>query len=89
MFRRKSTIGLMIVVAMMLAACRHSSVETRLTPSNLHFIASPETVAHPTLQAIDSLMWQRPDSALAVLMDFAASPKADSLDVFDGHYTQL
>ena len=79
----------MIVVAMMLAACRHSSVETRLTPSNLHFIASPETVAHPTLQAIDSLMWQRPDSALAVLMDFAASPKADSLDEFDGHYTQL
>ena len=41
------------------------------------------------LSAIDSLMWQRPDSALAVLLDFAASPKTDSLDEFYGHYAQL
>ena len=45
--------------------------------------------ANMTLVEIDSLMWQRPDSALVVLLDFAASPKADSLDVFNGHYTQL
>ena len=45
--------------------------------------------ASAVLAEIDSLMWQRPDSALAVLMDFAAGPKADSLDVFNGHYTQL
>ena len=45
--------------------------------------------ASAVLAEIDSLMWQRPDSALAVLLDFAASPKADSLDEFDGHYTQL
>ena len=69
-------------MALVLAACHYSPVETRL-------IASQETVASPAMQAIDSLMWQRPDSALAVLMDFAASPKADSLDVFNGHYTQL
>ena len=38
---------------------------------------------------IDSLMWQQPDSALRVLADFAASPEADSMDAFDGHYCQL
>ena len=43
----------------------------------------------PELAAIDRLMWQQPDSALAVLLDFAASPAADSLDAFNGHYTQL
>ena len=51
--------------------------------------AMSDETPSPKLSAIDSLMWQRPDSALAVLLDFAASPKADSLDVFDGHYTQL
>ena len=43
----------------------------------------------PTLSAIDSLMWRQPDSAFAVLQQFAASPMADSLDVFNGHYCQL
>ena len=41
------------------------------------------------LQAIDTLMWHPPDSALAVRMEFAASPEADSLDVFEGHYCQV
>ncbi len=44
---------------------------------------------NPELSAIDSLMWRQPDSALAVLQQFVASPKADSLDVFNGHYCQL
>ena len=44
---------------------------------------------YAVLAEVDSLMWHRPDSALAVLLDFAASPKADSLDAFNGHYTQL
>ena len=43
----------------------------------------------PSLSAIDSLMWQQPDSALAVMMEFAASPEADSLDELNGHYCQL
>ena len=57
------------------------------------------TSPHPSLQGegeacwalvgIDSLMWQQPDSALAVMMQFAASPQADSLDEFEGHYCQL
>ena len=50
-----------------------------------------EPVETPTaeLSTIDSLMWHRPDSAFALLLDFASSPKADSLDVFNGHYCQV
>ena len=43
----------------------------------------------PELAAIDSLMWRQPDSAFAVLRQFAASSEADSLDEFNGHYCQL
>ena len=43
----------------------------------------------PELAAIDSLMWKQPDSAFAVLKQFVASPQADSLDEFNGHYCQL
>ena len=71
-----------LVLACLMAACT-PSVETR-------FIASPNDVfPHRQLQAIDSLMWRQPDSALAVMLDFAASPQADSLDEFDGHYCQV
>ncbi len=50
-----------------------------------------EPVDGPSLElsAIDSLMWRQPDSALAQLQRFVASPAADSLDVFNGHYCQL
>ena len=41
------------------------------------------------LCSIDSLMWRQPDSALMVLVDFAATPKADSLSAFEGHYCQM
>ena len=44
---------------------------------------------NPELSAIDSLMWRQPDSALAVLQQFTASHKADSLDELNGHYCQL
>ena len=43
----------------------------------------------PELVTIDSLMWRQPDSAFAVLRQFVASPQADSLDEFNGHYCQL
>ena len=43
----------------------------------------------PELAAIDSLMWRQPDSALAVLKQFVASPEVKSLDEFNGHYVQL
>ena len=34
-------------------------------------------------------MWRQPDSALAVMMEFAGSDEADSMDVFEGHYCQV
>ena len=51
----------------------------------------PEPVEGPTiaLSQIDTLMWHQPDSALKVMMEFAGSPEADSLDVFEGHYCQV
>ena len=58
---------------------------------------SPAAERHPfmegeacrTLENIDSLMWQQPDSAFALLQAFADRPEAASLDGFDGHYFQL
>ena len=75
---------LILFLAVVLAACstRHP-VETRPGTS------LPNNMVCQQLQAIDSLMWQQPDSALMVLVDFAASPKADSLSAFDGHYFQI
>ena len=50
-----------------------------------------EKVVEPisALVTIDSLMWRQRDSAFVVLQQFAASPKADSLDVFNDYYCQL
>ena len=59
-----------------LASCVRPSVET-------------QCIASPQLSAIDSLMWTQPDSAFALLLAFAESPEADSLNEFNGHYFQL
>ena len=48
-----------------------------------------EGVASRTLENIDSLMWRQPDSALTVMLEFAGSAEADSLDEFNGHYCQV
>ncbi len=45
--------------------------------------------ASPALSTIDSLMWQQPDSAFALLLRFAGSPEADSLDTFNLNYFHL
>ena len=52
---------------------------------------SVEPVERPCqkLEDIDTLMWRNPDSALKVMMEFAESGRADSLDEYDGHYCQL
>ena len=68
-------------MVLLLGACTSHS-ETRHGTSLPH-------ASSPELAAIDSLMWRQPDSALAVLQQFAASPKADSLDELNGHYCQL
>ena len=54
-----------------------------------HPLSEGEGTAHEALAGIDSLMWVQPDSALAVMMEFAGSAAADSLDVFEGHYCQV
>lgn len=58
---------------------------TRQTPPD----PLSEGEAYRTLEGIDSLMWKEPDSALKVMMEFAVSPEADSLDEFNGHYCQV
>ena len=65
-----------ILVAALVAACSSTEVEPKDGPCR-------------ELEEIDSLMWKQPDSAFARLREFAASSKADSLDVFNGHYCQL
>ena len=67
-----------ILAFFFVAACNHpvKVVEPAETPSS-------------ELAAIDSLMWHQPDSAFALLQEFAASPTANSLNVFNGHYCQL
>ena len=47
------------------------------------------TTAHEALVGIDSLMWRQADSALKVMLEFAGSDEADSMDVFEGHYCQV
>ena len=65
-----------ILVATLMAACNSTVVEMEDRPCR-------------ELEEIDSLVWKQPDSAFARLREFAASSKADSLDVFNGHYCQL
>ena len=50
---------------------------------------SQRGMASRMLENIDSLMWRQADSALKVMMEFAGSEAADSLDVFEGHYCQV
>ena len=52
-------------------------------------LSKGEGLAHEALEGIDSLMWEQADSALKVMMEFAASPEADSLNEFEGHYCQV
>ena len=72
-------VSLMVGVAMLVACSQPIKVEV------------PELVEGPTLalSQIDTLMWQQPDSALKVMLEFAGSEAADRLDVFEGHYCQV
>ena len=72
-------VSFLVGLAMLVACSKPTKVEV------------PEPVEGPTqeLAAIDTLLWHHPDSALAVMMEFAASPEADSMDVFEGHYCQV
>ena len=78
----KLWIYIWIVLMMAVMGCNAPTTSPR--PSS-----GGEGVASRALESIDSLMWHHPDSALAGMMEFAASPKADSLNVFEKHYCQV
>ena len=73
-----------IVLMVVLAGCGYSPDSPALTGT-----PSQRGTAYRTLEGIDSLMWKEPDSALKVMMEFAAKVEADSMDAFEGHYCQL
>ena len=77
-----------------LAGCGEGLPRPAATPSQRGTtspLPSPEGegVASRTLVGIDSLMWQQPDSALTVMLEFAGSEEVDSLNEFEGHYCQV
>ncbi len=85
-----------IALAMTMKRCLHGCMVCLVMGMTLWAACTPSAqVAEPAemptseLSAIDSLMWRQPDSALAVMMKFAGSPEADSLDVFEGLYCQV
>ena len=83
-----------IVLMVVLAGCGDGLPRPAATPSQRGTTSprpspSGEGVASLTLGNIDSLMWRQPDSALKVMMEFAGSPEADSLNEFEGHYCQV
>ena len=92
--RRSLHIVFALVVALVVEGSCNRLPRPAATPSQRGTTSprpSPggEGVASRALENIDSLMWWRADSALKVMLEFAASPEADSLDVFEGHYCQV
>ena len=84
MKRLRHILGLGLLLAVMVRCGNSPDSSARTgTPSQ------SATAALDALEEIDSLMWKQPDSALTVMLKFAASLEADSLDEFDGHYCQM
>ena len=79
--KRPIVIGLILLL--FLAAC-HPEQDDFVETQNL---ASLQPVVSEELQAVDSLMWQRPDSALALLLPWFDA--VDSNETFDNHYAHL
>ncbi|MBO7616993.1 MAG: hypothetical protein J6T22_07285 [Bacteroidales bacterium] len=78
-------VGFLVGLAMLVACSKPAEVPEPV-------VAEPcRSVEGPTqeLAAIDTLLWHHPDSALAVMMEFAGSEAADSMDAFEGHYCQV
>ena len=87
----KRMVWIGIMVFLVVAACTRPDddlVETR-------FIASPTNIVSPELSAIDSLMWQQPDSALACLIPYFDTCCRDAkfcvstTTTFNRHYAHL
>ena len=81
---------IVFILSSLLAACNRP-VETRFIASPVPNV-SPAAIASPELSAIDSLMWQRPDSALACLLpwfDTCGDAKFCVSTAYDRHYAHL
>ena len=78
-------VSFLVGLAMLVACSKPAEVPEPVVAEPCRSVEGPILA----LSQIDTLMWHHPDSALAVMMEFAASPKADSMDVFEGHYCQV
>ncbi len=77
-------IGIVLLVAVL--------VGCNTPPPVGHPLSEGEGLPHEVCQElaeIDSLMWKEADSALKVMMEFAAKVEADGMDAFEGHYCQV
>ncbi len=75
----------------MLVACSKHAEAPRSALRPFDGTQGPQAQGPQTheLSQIDTLMWHQPDSALAVMIEFAGSPEAESLNEFEGHYCQV
>ena len=74
----------------LLASCTPQVETTEPTvPDTVPELVEGPFQASPALSTIDSLMWHQLDSAFALLLQFAGSPEADSLDTFNMNYFQV
>ena len=78
-------VSFLIELAMLVACSKPAEVPEPVVAEPCRSVEGPTLV----LSQIDTLMWHQPDSALAVMMEFAGSVAADSMDVFEGHYCQV
>ena len=83
--KRRVHIGILLAVFALVACTRSTKVPEPVVAEPSRSVEGPTS----ELAAIDSLMWQQPDSALAVMLEFAGSEAADSMGVFEGHYCQV
>ena len=84
--KRPIFIGFLLFLA--LVACTKAT-DAPVEAQNLASL--PDTLS-PELSAIDSLMWQQPDSALSVLMDYLSCRDVSrnvSTNAYENHYAQL
>ena len=80
----------LVGLAMLVACSKHAETpRSALRPFDGSQGPQAQGPQTQELSQIDTLMWHQPDSAFAVMMEFAGSEAADSLDVFEGHYCHV
>ena len=83
-------VSFLVGLAMLVACSKHAETpRSALRPFDGSQGPQAQGPQTQELSQIDTLMWHQPDSAFAVMMEFAGSEAADSMDVFEGHYCQV